>query len=97
MSIVFDSTTATGPRGWALLAGFWHRLAGEPAAETEDRKTARAIRQLSQLDDYGLSDIGLCRSDLTPDGLAEAAARRARRQAALDAEIAQSATRRTCA
>ena len=95
MSIVFDPASATRPRGWALLTGFWHRFAGEPAADTEERKSARAIRQLSRLDDYGLSDIGLCRSDLTPECLADAAARRARRQAALDAEIAQSAPRRT--
>lgn len=60
------------------------------ANAAEDRKISEAIRQLSKFDDHQLNDIGLARSDLTPDGLAAAGARRRHRQAVIDAEIATS-------
>jgi hypothetical protein len=72
-----------------LLSASWRWFSETPAIDAEGRKTAEAIRQLSRLDDRELSDIGLCRSDLTPDGLARAGARRSLRQAPIDAEIAR--------
>ena len=49
-----------------------------------DQPDVRAIKELEGLEEYQLADIGLCRSDLTLDGLATAAARRAREQRAID-------------
>jgi uncharacterized protein YjiS (DUF1127 family) len=88
MSITFDPAAAGASRGWTLLITSWQRLAEAPAINAEDRKVAAAIRQLSQFNERELNDIGLGRSDLTPEGLAEAGARRSLRQAAISAEIA---------
>lgn len=52
-----------------------------------DSNTARAIKDLSKCTEYELNDMGLSRSDLTPDGLACAGARRSYHQAKIDREI----------
>ena len=88
MSITFEPSAAGVSRGWMLLTASWRRLTEASANHAEDRKIAEAIGQLSQFNDRELSDIGLGRSDLTPEGLATAGTRRSLRQAALDAEIA---------
>lgn len=77
---------SVGP--WTWLKAAWQRVTEATAIEAEDRKAVEAIRQLSRFSDLELNDIGLCRSDLTPDGLAAAGARRSLRQAAIDASIA---------
>lgn len=46
------------------------------AEHDERRKSDHALRQLRTLRDYDLYDVGLCRADLTPEGLAAAAERR---------------------
>ncbi|KRS19205.1 DUF1127 domain-containing protein [Roseovarius indicus] len=58
-----------------------------PAGETDTRIVA-ALRELSTFEDHELSDIGLCRSDLTPEGLVLAGERRKTQQAAIDREAA---------
>ena len=59
------------------------------ATSNDQTKIERAIAELQPLEDYQLNDIGLCRSDLTPDGLAAAGMRRSARQHAIDLEIAE--------
>lgn len=81
MSTTFEPAAAGASRGWTLLTASWRRLAEAWAIDAEDREIAEAIGQLSRFDDRELDDIGLCRSDLTPEGLAAAAARRSLRQA----------------
>lgn len=88
MTIMFEPATAGMSRGWTLLFAGWRQLTATPAINAEDRRTARAIRTLSGMDERELNDIGLSRSDLTPEGLAEAGARRSREQASIAAEIA---------
>lgn len=88
MSITFDPAAFGTSRGWTLLSTTWRRLADFWAVDPEERKIAEAISQLRKFDDCELSDIGLCRSDLTPEGMADAGARRGLRQAAIDAENA---------
>jgi uncharacterized protein YjiS (DUF1127 family) len=88
MSIMFEPAAAGASRGWTLLSACWRRLAEASAIDAKDRKIAQAIRKLSQLDERELNDMGLSRSDLTPERLAEAGARRSREQAAIAAEIA---------
>lgn len=51
-------------------------------------KINSAIRELKRMKDYELADIGLCRSDLTPDGLESAGARRSALQARIQREAA---------
>jgi hypothetical protein len=89
MSITSDASVAGASREWTLLLDFWRRRPGPAATGGEDRRIAQALGQLSQFDDRELSDVGLCRSDLTPDGLAAAGARRRARQAAIDAAVPQ--------
>jgi uncharacterized protein YjiS (DUF1127 family) len=59
----------------------------------EDRAVAAALADLSRFEDHQLADIGLCRSDLTAEGLATAGARRARQQAQIDLETAATVAR----
>jgi hypothetical protein len=76
------------------FAGFLGRFRTASASQTPaDRSVAAALKKLSGFEDHQLADIGLCRSDLTPDGLAIAGARRSRRQAELDGEAAIAAAR----
>lgn len=51
------------------IDGVWHAAAAA-------HRQRRDLKYLSTLDDYHLADIGLTRSDLTSDGLAEAARQR---------------------
>ena len=59
--------------GWSLLRASFRP---DPAQRDLDR----ILRDLRGLEDYQLNDIGLCRSDLTSEGLTIAAARRRLRQ-----------------
>lgn len=89
MAIIFEANATGASRRWTSLFDFLRRLTEPSATSAGDRQIARAIGQLSQFDDRELTDIGLCRSDLTPDGLAVAGARRRQRQLAIDAEASQ--------
>ena len=64
-------------------------------AEAKSRRSAgsvsRALKELSTFSEYELNDIGLTRSDLTPEGLAAAGARRSLLQEQMDAERVTSA------
>lgn len=60
-----------------VLMTLWRRLG---AARAQEREMTGTLRALSELEDYQLDDIGLCRSDLTPDGLEAAQRRRNWRQ-----------------
>ena len=72
----FDKQVSRLYRHWAFVISNHLRSAIEV-----DTSNSRAIRQLSAMTDSELSDIGLGRSDLTPEGLNHAAERRARKQA----------------
>ncbi len=85
MSIVMEPASAGMTRGWTFLFAGWQQLAEGLECRIEERKTARAIKELSRLDEHALNDIGLSRSDLTAEGLCNAAARRNRQQALIDA------------
>ncbi|MEM7717890.1 MAG: DUF1127 domain-containing protein [Pseudomonadota bacterium] len=55
-------------------------FAGNLKASVETGQEWRAIAELRAMEDYELADIGLSRSDLTPDGLAVAGAKRKAKQ-----------------
>lgn len=74
---------------WSWLNASQRQLTEAWANDARDRSNAEAIRELSRFEDHELNDIGLCRSDLTPEGLAIAGNKRSLRQAAMDAEIAR--------
>lgn len=61
----------------AILSGY------RPKGVAGDIGVVKALRELSTMTDQELSDIGLGRSDLTSDGLHDAAKRRARLQVIL--------------
>ncbi|MEM6465180.1 MAG: DUF1127 domain-containing protein [Pseudomonadota bacterium] len=69
-------TRNTIPLIWDVIRtalGTWaRRLKGS----IELNHQQQIIAELRKMEDYELADIGLCRSDLTPVGLAIAAARR---------------------
>ncbi len=71
----------------SFLQEVWLALSAFKAAHA-DSETARAIRDLSKCTEYELNDMGLSHSDLTPEGLANAAALRSYYQARIDREIA---------
>jgi Domain of unknown function (DUF1127) len=54
-----------------------------PKTSSADQAIARALGELRAMTDQELSDIGLGRSDLTTEGLQQAAKRRAMQQASL--------------
>lgn len=66
----------------SFISSCIHRLASIAARGTRSRKT---FIDFAYLSDHQLADIGLCRSDLTRDGLL---ARRVLREAAKGHEIA---------
>lgn len=91
-------TTMTKPaaaglfgNGWACLTAPWTHFAGG-VTTADHRSMAQAIKTLSRYSDRELSDIGLSRSDLSPEGLETAGARRRRRQAADAGPAPHSAT-----
>ncbi len=49
---------------------------------------SEVVKELASFEDYQLADIGLCRSDLTPEGLTVAGMRRRLEQARMEAERA---------
>ena len=73
---------------WNGIRKGWSVLRGAMKAGEEDREMARALKELAAFEDYQLHDIGLCRSDLTPEGLAVAGAWRSLKQAGLARELA---------
>lgn len=65
------------------------RSAFRPSPEAEHRRrAAMALRELAAFEDYQLSDLGLRRTDITPQGLEAARIRRGFRQAMIDRECA---------
>jgi hypothetical protein len=60
-------------------------FARRPVASADAQMEA-ALKELASFEDYQLNDIGLCRSDLTPEGLTIAGMRRRLEQARMDAE-----------
>jgi Domain of unknown function (DUF1127) len=61
----------------SILTGYF------PKATSADPAVSRALAELRAMTDQELSDVGLGRSDLTPEGLKQAARRRAVQQAAI--------------
>ena len=74
----------------------WSVIAAMFRPDPIQRKTRKLLRELKELEDHQLNDIGLARSDLTEEGLSNAAKRRALRQDQIAAELARMpiATRR---
>lgn len=86
--------TDTKKRNWVSV--FWGSLnlvRGAMASAANEwcqtQSVDQTIRALNGLEDYQLEDMGLCRSELTPDGLSVAAARRAAAQDEVSKEIAR--------
>jgi len=65
-------------------------FARQPASSADVHMKA-VLKELASFEDYQLNDIGLCRADLTPEGLAIAGMRRRLKQARMDAEHAVAA------
>lgn len=90
------AVTYPAPSALPDLSPIYRRLRrifrAEPTSH-EDRAVAAALAELSRFEDHQLADIGLCRSDLTAEGLATAGARRGRQQAQIDFETATAAAR----
>lgn len=87
-SLTFEPPTAGPARERALLSASWRHFTDALSTVARQRRIARALRSLSDAEDYALNDMGLSRSDLTPQALARTSALRALRQMAIDAEIA---------
>ncbi|MEM1131165.1 MAG: DUF1127 domain-containing protein [Pseudomonadota bacterium] len=76
---------------WTELSAFRRMLDCDALANAQSDTVYKALNELRDMPDYQLVDIGLSRSDLTPEGLATAGMRRRAKQRAISIEIARMA------
>ncbi|MEM9708818.1 MAG: DUF1127 domain-containing protein [Pseudomonadota bacterium] len=74
---------------WTELSAWARDTAQDVLRYSRTKSIPQSLHELNALPDHQLSDIGLSRSDLTPNGLRTAGTRRTAQQRAVSSDIAR--------